>query len=399
LAFSKDSRILATGGLDGDLSFWDAASGHRLRQFPGHPGIIDEEGEFQRAGPLTTLVFAPDGQTLASRNDHTNQYCLWHVPTGKKIRDVNLIPRTVTGSTEAWRHVAAFSPNGRMLVVGGGAAGTRIQLMEVATGKRRLLIGDQGHAAHALALTPDGRTLATGTIQGTLHFWDVATGRELHKLVAHRSSIRSIAFTPDGRRVITGSADATALVWDVNQLLKPTPPPMIILRAEQMRGLWEDLASADAAKACMAIVTLASSPKNAVPFLGERLRRAPSVEPKRLARLVAELDSAQFAVRHKAARELEELGRLAVPALEKASANSLPLESRRRIESLLEKLTSFTFAPEELRVWRGLEALEHIGGSEAKQVLESLAQGAAGAIQTEEARAILKRLARRSAHE
>src|SRR5207237_2340742 len=96
--------------------------------------------------------------------------------------------------------------------------------------------------------------------------------------------------------------------------------------------------------------------------------------------------------RNKATRALEGLEELAYPVVHKALAGSVPLESRRRIERVLSRLKGPVASPKTIRELRAVEVLEHIGTPEARQVLHVLAQGAAGARLTEEAKASLERL-------
>src|SRR5262249_26278168 len=110
-------------------------------------------------------------------------------------------------------------------------------------------------------------------------------------------------------------------------------------------------------------------------------------EPARLARLLADLGGGRFAARRQATCELEELGEAAAPALRRALGENLPLETRRRIEEILEKLS-----PQRLVGLRALEVLEHAGTAEARDVLERLAGGVPEAPLTREARAALRRL-------
>ncbi|MCI0460808.1 MAG: hypothetical protein L0Z62_27995 [Gemmataceae bacterium] len=169
------------------------------------------------------------------------------------------------------------------------------------------------------------------------------------------------------------------------------------LSPERLKALWEDLAGKDAAKAYKAIWAMVDDPKQSVPFLKERLKAVPTPDAKRLQKLVGDLDHPRFPEREKAMVELEKLGALARPALEGVLAAKPSLEVRRRVEKLLEKITGFTLSPEELRVWRALEVLEHVGNPAARQVLQTLAEGAPGSWQSEEARAALERLKRRTA--
>jgi hypothetical protein len=97
-------------------------------------------------------------------------------------------------------------------------------------------------------------------------------------------------------------------------------------------------------------------------------------DPKRVAKLIADLDSDDFAVRDQASKDLRNLSRLIVPALRKAVESKQSPETTRRLEELLDEATKGSAAPEMLRVGRALETLELMGGTEARQTLETLAK-------------------------
>jgi hypothetical protein len=126
---------------------------------------------------------------------------------------------------------------------------------------------------------------------------------------------------------------------------------------------------------------LTSRREKAVPFLHDRLRQAAASgafddDPKRLARLIADLGRDDFVMREKAAKELAKLGQRAAPALQKALENPAGLEVKRRIEILLKDAAAPTLSSEWLRAERALEALEQIGTYEVRQALEGLGKEA-----------------------
>ncbi len=164
--------------------------------------------------------------------------------------------------------------------------------------------------------------------------------------------------------------------------------------ADEIEALGQDLA-ATGSRAHRAVWRLSAAPAHAVPYLRGVLKPVPEADGRRVGRLIADLDDDRFTVRTKAARELEQLGESAAEALRKELQTNPSLELRRRIEALLDRLDGPGMAPELLRALRGIEALEHAGTAEARQVLESLARGAEGARQTREARAALERLAQK----
>jgi hypothetical protein len=243
--------------------------------------------------------------------------------------------------------------------------------------------------------SPDGRIAASADDDGVIHLWEIATARERGRLEGHQHFIVSLAFSPDGTKLISGSADTTALIWDVTGLRadgKPLPP----LGPKDLAALWNDLAGADATAAYRAIWRLAASPKESLPFLEKHLPQE-LVDQKKLARLLADLDSEQFAEHEAAKKELEKLGELAEPALRNLLQGNPSLETRRRAEPLLEKLGRPISSPELIRVIRYVEVHEHIDTPEAQRLLKTLAGGAKGALLTREAQTSLDRLTKRAA--
>ena len=134
-----------------------------------------------------------------------------------------------------------------------------------------------------------------------------------------------------------------------------------------------------------------------MPLLKKRLQRAAPVDAQRIARLIKDLDDDDFRVREKATVELKKFGDLAEPAVRKALAVQQSAEVRLRLESLLENLGDPNSSSERLQAVRAIEALEHIGTPVAQEVLKTIAKGSPGARLTQEAKASLDRLAKRTA--
>jgi WD40 repeat protein len=109
-------------------------------------------------------------------------------------------------------------------------------------------------------------------MKNAVALWDLGSGKEITRFTGHRGDIASLAFSADGARLVSGSQDTTALVWDLNKLRRSVPPALAQERLEQ---LWQELAGSDTAAACRVIGALATAPKQAVPFLANRLRPVP----------------------------------------------------------------------------------------------------------------------------
>ncbi|ONI88740.1 hypothetical protein ALI22I_17250 [Saccharothrix sp. ALI-22-I] len=84
-------------------------------------------------------------------------------------------------------------------------------------GSDQLIHTLSGHTAPAgaVAVTPDGSRVITGSDDGTARVWDLTTGRELHTLTGHTTPVGAVAVTSDGFRAITGADDGTVRAWDL----------------------------------------------------------------------------------------------------------------------------------------------------------------------------------------
>jgi hypothetical protein len=183
-------------------------------------------------------------------------------------------------------------------------------------------------------------------------------------------------------------------LWDVTGAR--TGAPVKNAGDKELASWWTNLAADDAGRAGEAIASLIRTPEQSVAFLKARLRPAGAVDPQHLTQLLVDLDGKVFARRDAASRELAQLSPRAEAALRRALKDAETLEMRRRLESLLEKLERYELPPETLRELRAVEALEHLATPTARKVLESLGTGAHDARLTQEAKAALARLARRS---
>jgi WD40 repeat protein len=387
LAFSPDGSTLAAGHFNGQVYLWDVASGRRLTSFQAIPDFVDADGDAHSV-MVSLLTFLPDGKEIVVGSIADTTYHICDVGTGRGIRRLQPRPpdkpRNVGYSF--WDVSLALSPDGKTVAGAGGCMDQSIRLWETATGQERRQLGGPGRPVHAVAIAPDGRTLASWRRDNTVCLWDAATGQQVGTLQGHRSEVTSLAFLPGGREVVTGSADSTILVWGLPAWKRPAPTA---LAEKELEALWADLAATDGVKAARAVHALAAS-STAVPFLQKRLQPVPAPDDKRIAAFVADLGNKEFAVRQKASSELENFAELAAPALENALAQKPSLETQQRIQALLNKLAGRILPPETLRVWRAIEVLEQTGTPEAHDILKSMAEGAAGATLTRDARRALR---------
>jgi WD40 repeat protein len=404
--FSPDGKTLLTMAFN-DVSIWEWPAGrltHRLklRANEDNPDMTICNG----------LALSPDGRRLVTLcyrahggppiGDERAAVDLWDVASGKRLR------RLRSAATEGFRDVA-FTPDGAGLLLADGRSipfgitwdgitdakllADALSLLDVRTGKMRRAFPasdqveqSQSRFVHAIACSPDGRAVAGVEHDGSILLFEIATGLRRRRLTGHRGEVMSLVFTPDGKRLVTASSDSTGLVWDVS--LAALADPLAAAPAK----LWDDLASPKVEPANRALATLAAAPDVAVPLLKEHLRPADGPDTATLNRLLADLDSDSFAVRQKAAAELDRLGEDIVFSLRKRLGKGESLEARRRIQQLLDKHDGGELRPERVRELRALEILEQIATPEARRVLVGLSKGAAEARLTQEAKACLTRM-------
>jgi prenyltransferase beta subunit len=111
-----------------------------------------------------------------------------------------------------WVGAVAFSPDGKLLAA--GAADGSVHLRRTETGEEHAVLRAHENAVAAVAFSPDGRTLAAGGYDGAATLWNVGSGERMHTLDGHRGAVTSVAFHPGGAVLATGSIDGTVKFWN-----------------------------------------------------------------------------------------------------------------------------------------------------------------------------------------
>jgi hypothetical protein len=367
LLIDADEIKPGRGGSRRFLALWDVQRGREVRRLKVVPT------DWQAS------AVSRDGRLLAGGNDQ--RLSVWEVATEQQWR---ILPVKRARSV-------AFSPDGRTLACG---EWERFGVWELGSAQPRWQVERPPSTDRVIAFrfSPDGRWLAVAR-GPRVELRDALSGRLLHTFDGHARYTIALAFSGDGRRLVSSSCDTTLLVWDVAGVLALQPRRQRPTDAA-LAAAWADLASKDASRVGRALSLLIDFPARSTPLLHKHLRPAAAADGKRIARLVAELDSDDFATREKASGDLEKFAEQAEPALRQIHAGKPSREARRRAERLLRRLAAPFSEPGRLRELRALEVLERIGTPAAGRVLEALAGGDRDAWLTQQAAAAIKRLRR-----
>ncbi|MEP7121790.1 MAG: WD40 repeat domain-containing protein [Byssovorax sp.] len=191
IAFSPDSKSVASASADGTIELWEVASGQLVRSLHGQTGVI---------------AFSPDGGTLAS-GTAGGTLELFDLTSGSEPMRVGIDDTGPAHSVGA----IAFSPDGS-LVAWGCADGTIRSWSLRARAPRPSLLGHTGKI-RALAFSPGGRVLASGSSDHTVRTWNIPSGTP-GVVDLHGDVVTMLAFTPNGKTIVSVCLGESAVhVW------------------------------------------------------------------------------------------------------------------------------------------------------------------------------------------
>ena len=146
---------------------------------------------------VTLLMLLP----LFPLSSFAQDYTRWSLPEGAKAR---LGKGYITGNI-------AYSPDGTRLAM---ASSIGVWIYDAQTGEERVLLTGHTAAVYNVEFSPDGATIAGGSLDRTVRLWDVKTGQHLRTFSEHRGAVYNVVFSPDGSTIASGGGDGTVLLWE-----------------------------------------------------------------------------------------------------------------------------------------------------------------------------------------
>lgn len=191
VAFSPNGSAILTGGIEGGW-LWGTESGKKV--------ALPHNDE------VSAVAFSPDGKTVLTGSDDETAR-LWDALSGEAMGPSMVNPEYV--------QAVGFSPRGDAIFTGSTVRDLSNQAVRfsVTFYPPRMRIGHEN--IKDIAISPDGKTVVTGSEDKTAKLWDVTSGEIKGRALVHNKYVSLVAFSPTGKTVLTGSRDGTARLWKV----------------------------------------------------------------------------------------------------------------------------------------------------------------------------------------
>jgi hypothetical protein len=225
LAYAASPKLIAIGR-HAEVELLSAETRLTVRTLAGHRGNVND------------LVFSADGSQLfavAGEAGVFGEIRQWNVSDGKLLR-------TIEGHRDAIYSVA-LSPDGKILAT--GSYDQKIKLWTVENGEELKTLAGHNGAIFDLAFRPDGKILASASADRTVKLWDVASGERRDTLSQSLKEVYAVAFASDGKRLVAGGVDNRIRVWAISETAAETTNPLLEARFAHEGAILKLVFSAD----------------------------------------------------------------------------------------------------------------------------------------------------------
>ncbi len=168
----------------------------------GHQPIVSPTAQAEPSIPARTAVSPTEVATPASQGPF---------PPAPIPLAVGTPLYTYRGHA-ALVNAVAWSPDGKRIASGSGDR--TVQVWDAADGSHVYLYRRHSNTVIAVAWSPDGRRIVSGSGDNTVQVWDAVDGGNVYTYQGHGGTVEAVAWSPDGKRIASGSGDRTVQVWD-----------------------------------------------------------------------------------------------------------------------------------------------------------------------------------------
>lgn len=217
IAFSSDSKLIASASKDKTARVWDVASGEELAVLKGHKSFV------------SSVSFNHDGTRLATGN-YDKLLSTWDWRAEKQLMQVVDTDVHKSGAdgfpkpNSDYVHNVAWSPDGQWILSlyhsfeSFPYVNVRptydIRLWDAATGKKVATLKGHRSSATSATFSPDSKWIASTSTDRTVRVWSIEDREEVKVIDGHFGAVHNVVFSPDSGRILSASADGTVRLWD-----------------------------------------------------------------------------------------------------------------------------------------------------------------------------------------